>query len=759
MPEAPHCPPEPRGAGGYRVEKQGGIRFLPRASAVRPTFTASNIPTLAKKSKQPKGAKRDLRKEVIAVFHRNPRKPLNHLQVSAHLGIDDPAMRGLILELLNDAVATNTLTEPERGKFLLKDVPSDVHTGVIEITRGGRGFVHLDGFERDIEISKGNTGLSLYGDTVEIQFNPRARKPVARVVRVVERSRSRYVGIIELSKDHGFVLPSDQRIHADFYIPGDAVGGAKHGDKVVIEMVSWTDPERSPVGKVVQVLGRPGLHAVEMHAIIAEFDLPYAFPEDVLTESAQIAADFTAQELSARRDFRPVTTFTIDPYDAKDFDDALSFQRLPNGHTEVGVHIADVTHYVQPSMRTEQEALKRATSVYLVDRTIPMLPERLSNELCSLRPHEDKLCFSAVFELDDQARVVNQWFGRTIIHSDRRFTYEEAQEIIETGKGDFATEVLRLHEMAAAMRQRRFDEGAIDFDTEEVKFKLDEKGFPLGVTVKRMKESNRLIEEFMLLANRKVGEFVGKRKQGEAAKTFVYRIHDVPSDEKLRQLRNFLKNLGYKLPKPTESNSVRVIRSLLDQVAGHAEEDIIRQMAIRTMAKAAYATQNIGHYGLGFEFYTHFTSPIRRYPDMMAHRLLQHYLDGGSSVNAGDTETRCRHSSLMEKRAAEAERASIKYKQVEYMLMHEGQVFEGIVSGLSSWGIYVEALSTHCEGLVPLRNLKDDIYEFDEGRYVTRGLRKGKEFHMGDPVFIMVVSGDLQERKLEYRFVDGNKPS
>ena len=490
-----------------------------------------------------------------------------------------------------------------------------------------------------------------------------------------------------------------------------------------------------------------------MHAIIAEFGLPYEFPEDVIADSEKIPTEITAEEITKRRDFRKITTFTIDPFDAKDFDDALSYRKLDNGLTEVGVHIADVSHYLKPDSVLEKEAFVRATSVYLVDRTIPMLPERLSNELCSLRPKEEKLCFSAVFELDDDANLKSSWFGRTVIYSDRRFTYEEAQEIIETGKGEFADEVLHLDKLAKKMRAERFKTGAIDFNTEEVKFKLDDLGKPIGVTIKVMKDSNQLIEEFMLLANKKVGEFVGKNKVNAQQRTFVYRIHDTPDDGKLLQLKTFIKDLGYEIPKQAGTNSTTLIKSLMDQVKGQAEEDIIKNMAIRTMAKAEYSTDNIGHFGLAFEYYSHFTSPIRRYPDVMAHRLLQHYLDGGHSVNPEDYEVKCKHSSLMEKRASEAERASIKYKQVEYMLNHQGQIFEGIVSGLTSRGFYVEVGETKSEGMVALRNLTDDHYEFDADRYIIRGLRSRTELHMGAKVTVKVMGGNLNQRTLDYQWM------
>ena len=708
-----------------------------------------------KKIKSKKGDfKRDLRHEILDVFHKHPNKPLNHKQVAAELRITDSGVRTLIFELLGTEVENGKLKEPERGKFVLaeKSAGSSIE-GVIQITKFGRGFVSIPGVEKDLEVQKGNTGFALWGDTVEIQFNPKARKPEARVIRVIERARKNYVGIIEISKEHAFFTPSDSHIHVDFYIPKELTNGAKNGDKVIAEITEWTQADKKPFAKITKVLGRPGSHQVEMHAIIAEFGLPYEFPEEVIADSEKISVVITPEEIKKRRDFRDITTFTVDPFDAKDFDDALSYQKLENGNYEIGIHIADVSHYLLPETLLEKEAYLRATSVYLVDRTIPMLPEKLSNELCSLRPNEEKLCFSAVFELSENAELRSSWFGRTVIYSDRRFTYEEAQEIIETGEGDYSKEVLHLDKLAKMLRAERFRQGAIDFNTEEVKFKLDEMGKPIGVTIKKMKDSNQLIEEFMLLANRKVGEFIGKKKAGEQEKTFVYRIHDKPDDGRVLQLKTFVKHLGYKIGKAQDKDSTRLINDLMEQLKGHAEEDIIKQMAIRTMAKAEYSTNNIGHYGLAFEYYSHFTSPIRRYPDVMAHRLLQHYLDGGKSVNANDYDVRCKHSSLMEKRASDAERASIKYKQVEYMLEHTGEIFAGIISGLTSWGFYVEVGETKSEGMIALRNLSDDHYEFNADKYIIRGLRTGVELHMGDKVMVKVMGGNLNQRTLDFQWV------
>ncbi|MFM7730143.1 MAG: ribonuclease R [Flavobacteriales bacterium] len=708
----------------------------------------------AKKSARPKGGyKQDLRRSILDVFERSPKKPLNHKQISAELGIKDTGVRTLIFELLQSEVESGKLQEVERGKFILLQPETSAMEGIIQITKTGRAFVSVPGLEDDISIEKGETGFALNGDTVEIAINHKARKPKAHIVRVVQRAKKQYVGILQSGPEFHFFLPTDYRIHVDFYIPKEELNGARNGDKVIAEITEWTRPDRKPFAKITRVLGKPGSHQVEMHAIMAEYDLPTEFPEAVESAADAIPSTIREEEIKGRRDMRGVPTFTIDPYDAKDFDDALSFQRINNETVEVGVHIADVSHYVLPNDTLDKEAYTRATSVYLVDRTIPMLPEKLSNELCSLRPNEDKLCFSAVFEINLKGEVLKKWFGRTVIHSDRRFTYEEAQTIIEEKHGEFSEAILALDSLAKRMRQERFKQGAIDFNTEEVKFKLDELGKPIGVTIKKMRDSNQLIEEFMLLANRCVGEFIGKRRDGEAEKTYIYRVHDTPDESRLQQLKMFVKHLGYAIPKNISNQSAGTIRAIMKVVEGQSEEGIIRQMAIRTMAKAEYSTDNIGHFGLAFSYYTHFPSPIRRYPDVIAHRLLQHYLDGGSSVHATDYEMKCKHSSQMEKRAAEAERASIKYKQVEYMMAHIGETFSGIVSSITGWGFYVEVGETKSEGLVSLASIRGDRYEFISDKYILYGIKTRHEIHMGDHVTIRVERGDLNQRTLEFSLI------
>ena len=697
--------------------------------------------------------KRNLRKELFGVFELQPNKPLNYKQIAGFMGIDDPGIRKLIQAMIEEELEKESLKEVDRGKYILTQVPQSAMEGTIQITRFGRGFVVIEGRDNDIQVPRGYTGTALWGDTVRITMNKNARKPTGKVIEVVQRAREQFVGIIEINKNLAFCVPSDQKIHIDFFIPMDELNGAKNGDKVIVEMLAWNNPKDSPVGSVSKVLGKPGDNDVEMHAIMVEYGLPYEFPEHIEAIAKQIPTAITKEEIAKRRDMRASTTFTIDPHDAKDFDDALSIEKLENGNWEVGVHIADVSHYLREGSELDKEAVKRATSVYLVDRTIPMLPEVLSNQLCSLRPKEDKLCFSAVFELDEKGHLKNEWFGRTLIHSDHRFTYEEAQEIIEGGDGPFKAEILMMDKMAKSMRERRMKKGAFDFSTEEVKFELDEDGRPIGVYLKVMKDSNKLIEDFMLLANTRGAEFIGNPKSG-TPRTFVYRIHDEPDPEKIFQLHEFALRFGHKLPKPTGDNTDKLIRQLLVDSEGKQEEDLIKVMAIRSMAKAEYSTHNIGHYGLGFPFYSHFTSPIRRYPDVMAHRLLQYYLDKGSSVNPGPYEQLCKHSSIQEKKASEAERASIKYKQVEFLLGKVGENFSGIISGMNARGLYVELDGNKCEGRVAIESMRDDHYSFDEKRFELQGKRTGQTYQLGDQVNVKVIGADLIKRHLDFEIVE-----
>ncbi|HBK94878.1 MAG TPA: ribonuclease R, partial [Porphyromonadaceae bacterium] len=565
------------------------------------------------------------------------------------------------------------------------------------------------------------------------------------------RAQTRFVGVLEVQKYFAFLVMDSKFLANDIFIPTDELNGAGNGDKVLVEIVEWPEKANNPVGKVIDVLGKPGDNTTEMHAILAQYGLPYRYPGDVEKAAELIPEKIDEKEIALREDFRDVFTITIDPKDAKDFDDALSLRKISPTLWEVGVHIADVTHYVRQGDIIDKEAENRATSIYLVDRTIPMLPERLSNGLCSLRPKEDKLCFSVIFELNEYAEIKKSRIVRTVINSDSRLTYEEAQTVIETGKGDFSSEILVMNSLAQKLREKRFANGAINFERYEVKFNLDEKGKPLGVYFKESKEANHLIEEFMLLANRTVAEFIGKVPKGKHAKAFVYRIHDIPDSEKLDTLNAFILRFGHKIK--TEGNKVEVaksINSLLDKVQGRPEENLVETIAIRTMSKAVYSTKNVGHYGLAFDYYTHFTSPIRRYPDMMVHRLLERYLDGGRSVDQTELEMECKHSSDMEQVAANAERDSIKYKQVEFMADKIGKVYDGVVSGITEWGIYVEINENKCEGMIPIRELDDDFYELDEKNYRLVGRRTKREYRLGQPVSIQVAKANLERKQLDF---------
>lgn len=709
-----------------------------------------------KKSKA-KSQKAVLRESILAILQEFPGKPATIKQITKKLGLkkrDDIKQATLaIYQLEDDAIISSN----DKGGFFIAG-NKDALTGIVDHVSSRFAYVKIGEDRPDVYIKARDLGSAVDGDTVKISVHPTRHgdHPEGEVVEIVRRSRTRYVGKIEVSKKYAFVVPDYRKMHQDFYVYPENIFGAQTGDKVIVEVTDWGGQDKKPEAKVIEVLGRAGENEAEIHSIMAEFGLPFRFDVRVENEANTIDEGITREEIAKRRDFRGITTFTIDPFDAKDFDDALSFRVLENGNYEIGIHIADVTHYVQQKSLLDQEAFDRATSVYLVDRTIPMLPERLSNQLCSLRPNEDKLTFAAVFEIDEKAKIINEWFGRTIIHSNVRFTYEEAQTILEEGKGELADELRILNTIAKKLRKERFRKGAVNFETTEVKFKLDAKGKPLAVIPKIRKDAHKLIEEFMLLANKQVATFVFNYNKGKEKNTFVYRTHDFPDPEKVKDFSVFAKQFGHKMSVDEQSISSS-LNKLMEAIEGKPEQNILEQLAIRTMAKAKYTTDAKGHFGLAFQHYTHFTSPIRRYPDMMVHRLLQHYLDNGKPVNKADYEEQCIHASEREKRAADAERASIKYKQVEFMASAEDRVYEGLISGVTEWGIYVEIIETKCEGMIRLADLTDDYYEFDERNYRIVGRRKRKIYTLGDRVKVRVKKTDIDKRLIDLVFADDRK--
>ena len=710
--------------------------------------------TTKSKTKSSKKKQKNFRELLRNLFFENTHKAFSIKQVFKSLKIGDKSSKLLVVEELEELAESNAIKMTRDGNFKANQI-GKIHEGIVDFVNPRFAFVICDDLEDDVWVSSDDLRFALDGDRVKIQVYQHSggKKAEGEVIEILERRRDEFVGKIELSEKYAFVIADNKKMHLDIFIPNRATQGANQGEKVIVKVKEWHDAKNSPVGEVIQVLGKAGEHETEMHAIMAEFDLPLKFPKEVLEENNKIRSRVTKAEIAKRRDMREITTFTIDPADAKDFDDALSIKQISDGVWEVGIHIADVTHYVRPNTALEDEALRRATSVYLVDRVIPMLPEKLSNDLCSLRPHEDRLTFSAIFHMNLQGEILNEWFGRTIIHSDRRFAYEEAQEVIDTGQGDYHEELILLNDLAKKLNAQRFKEGAVNFDTQEVKFKLDEKGKPIGIFIKERLDAHKLIEEFMLLANKKVAEFIYKIREDEQEKAFVYRIHEKPDEEKLQNFSSFAKRFGYEIA--TKGKAVASsINHLVDKTTGTPQQNVLQSLAIRTMAKAKYSTEAIGHFGLAFEHYTHFTSPIRRYPDMMVHRLLQRYLDKKRSANKAEYEDKCRHSTDMEKRAADAERASIKYKQVEYMQYAENKPFDGVVTGVTEWGIYVEIIETKCEGMVRMSDILDDFYELDADNYRVIGKKHQRIIAFGDPVKVQIKETNLEKRTMDLIFVE-----
>lgn len=697
--------------------------------------------------------KKNLKQVILSLMYDDPVKVFNYKQISSYLGIKDEDSRKLVNISLEELYDNGYLDRQGHGKYRLKRRVGYA-VGILDLKSKGIAYVQSEEVETPIFVSSRNMLHAMSGDKVKVQLFARrkGRDQEGEIVEIIERAKTQFVGTIEVTKTFAFLVPSG-RSNFDIFIPRESLNNAKQGQKVVAEITEWPANAKNPVGRVIEVLGDRGQHDTEMHAILAEFELPWKFPERVEREAEKIQFSLPEQEVNSRRDFRQVTTFTIDPADAKDFDDALSVRKLADNKWEVGVHIADVTYYVKPGSIIDEEAYNRATSVYLVDRVVPMLPEKLSNGVCSLRPDEEKFCFSAVFELNDNGDLLKEWFGKTVVKSDRRFSYDEAQTIIENKEGELSAEILKLNELAVKLREQRFGEGSIAFDRVEIKFEIDENGKPLSVYFTESKEAHKLIEEFMLLANKRVAEFVGKPKGRQTPRTFVYRIHDRPDPEKLASFNTFISKFGLGIQLVTPKAIASSMNKLLNNIKGRKEQNIVEMLAIRAMAKAAYSTRNIGHYGLAFEYYSHFTSPIRRYPDMMAHRLLERYLAGGRSAEGNKYEEMCRHSSDMETRAANAERSSVKYKQVEFMQDHIGEIYKGVISGVTEFGLFVE-LENKIEGMVPISEIDDDFYIFDENNYLIRGRHSDRVFQLGDEVKVKIWRTNLERRLLDFLLVD-----
>ena len=736
------------------------------------------------KKKKSSNKTQKLTSSILANIKKEKNKTFNYKQIEAILNVDDASSRNQIIKTLHKLLAKKEIEEVERGKFKAV-VNTQYYTGILDLSGRGSGYIISEEFDDDIFVASNNLNKALDGDQVEFYLYKRRKsgRLEGEIVNIIKRAKNDYVGVIQLQKNFAFVIPDSNKMHRDIFVPINKTLNAEDGDKVLVQLEDWPEKADSPYGKVIKVLGKPGEHSTEIHAILADYGLPAEFPPEVEAFANQIDTSINKEEIAKRKDLRDTLTFTIDPKDAKDFDDALSFKILDNGDYEIGIHIADVSHYLQPNTILDEEAYERATSIYLVDRVVPMLPEILSNNACSLRPNEEKFTFSAIFELNEKAEVKQQWFGRTVTYSDARFAYEEAQAIIEnnpnsdvlnlgginttipkevslTGneyqtKPEIAQAVLILDNLAKKMRSKRMASGAISFDKVEVKFNLDEANNPVGIYAKTSKDSNKLIEEFMLLANKKVAEFIGKQKP---EKTFVYRIHDEPDDSKLAALQNIVGRFGHKLNFQDKKTTAASLNKLLTAVVGTKEQNLVDTLTIRSMSKAEYSTQNIGHYGLAFDYYSHFTSPIRRYPDVMTHRLLQHYLDGGKAPSNEVYEEKCQHCSNMEYLATKAERDSIKYMQIRFMQDHQDQPFVGVISGVTDWGIYVEIIENKCEGMVRLQDLNDDHYIFDQQEYAVIGRKTKNMYQLGDEVVVKVKNADLVKKHLDFELLGKHEP-
>jgi ribonuclease R len=725
---------------------------------------------MSKRLRKPVKKQADLTDKIVKILAQNANKAFNYKQIGAKLELDDTQSRNQIIKDLKILTAQKKIDEVEPGKYLVVEASKDYYEGKIDMTGRKTAYFVCTDFEEDVFIPTNNLNHALDGDTVKVYvYNRRkGKRAEGEVIEVIERKKTDFVGVIDIQKNFAFVSTANPKMYTDIFISKDKLGDAENGDVVLVHIEDWPIRADSPFGSVIKVLGKPGEHNTEIHAILAEYGLPAEFPLEVEVYAQKIDTSIQESEIAKRRDMRDTLTFTIDPKDAKDFDDALSFKKLENGNYEIGIHIADVSYYLEEGTILDDEAYQRATSVYLVDRVVPMLPEVLSNFACSLRPNEEKYTFSAIFEITEKAEVVNNWFGRTVIYSDQRFTYEEAQYIIETKDNTIPIETsitgesyvvsdeivnatLKLDELAKIFRRNRMAEGAISFDKVEVKFNLNINHEPIGVFFKMSKDANHLIEEFMLLANKKVAEFIGKQK-----KTFIYRIHDEPNEDKLMALQNVISKFGYSINFKSKGDISMSLNKLLNDVQGQKEQNLIDTLAIRSMSKAKYSTDNIGHYGLAFDYYSHFTSPIRRYPDVMVHRLLQFYLDGGKSADEETYETKCLHSSTMENLATHAERDSIKYMQVRYMQDHRDQEFLGVISGVTEWGIFVEIIENKCEGMVRIREIKDDYYTFDDKQYALVGATTQNILQLGDEIYVKVKNADLVKKQLDFNFIRKN---